>query len=198
MSSGLHTQGVAPPHSNQADATLLIAWRDGDARAGQQLMRRYLPELRRFFSHKLSQDGEDLAQSTFLALMNSRSVFRREASFRTYLLVIARHELYRHLRKRKRAEVSMAFVRSSPQVMADPPCVEFAEREVQSLVREALRQLPSDTREALRSFFEIDTGHVVVSVLTGLMHAGEVDASTVADAIARYGIDPDKADPFVV
>ena len=56
----------------------------------------------------------------------------------------------------------------------------------------------SDTREALRSFFEIDTGHVVVSVLTGLMHAGEVDASTVADAIARYGIDPDKADPFVV
>ena len=34
----------------------------------------------------------------------------------------------------------------------------------------------SDTREALRRFFEIDTGNVVVTVLTGLLEAGEVDA----------------------
>jgi pyruvate dehydrogenase E1 component len=56
----------------------------------------------------------------------------------------------------------------------------------------------SDTREALRRFFEIDTGHVVVAVLTGLMEAGEIDAGVVEDAIARYGIDPDTADPYVV
>ncbi len=56
----------------------------------------------------------------------------------------------------------------------------------------------SDTREALRRFFEIDMGNVVVSVLTGLMRAGEVDASLVADAIKRYDIDPDAADPFII
>ena len=56
----------------------------------------------------------------------------------------------------------------------------------------------SDTREALRRFFETDMGNVVVSVLTGLMDAGEVDAATVADAIKRYDIDPDAADPFLV
>ncbi len=56
----------------------------------------------------------------------------------------------------------------------------------------------SDTREALRRFFEIDTGNVVVGVLTGLMDAGEVDSSTVADAIKRYDIDPDAADPYLV
>ncbi len=56
----------------------------------------------------------------------------------------------------------------------------------------------SDTREALRRFFEVDTGHVVVSALTGLMEAGEVDASVVADAISRYDIDPDAADPYIV
>ena len=56
----------------------------------------------------------------------------------------------------------------------------------------------SDTREALRRFFEIDAGHVVVGVLTGLMHAGEVDSSVVADAIKRYDIEPDAADPFLV
>jgi pyruvate dehydrogenase E1 component len=53
----------------------------------------------------------------------------------------------------------------------------------------------SDTREALRRFFEIDTGSVVATVLTGLAEAGEVDASVVDDAIRRYDIDPDAADP---
>ena len=55
----------------------------------------------------------------------------------------------------------------------------------------------SDTREALRRHFEIDTGHVVVGVLTGLLADGVVDAAVVADAIARYDIDPDAADPFL-
>ena len=56
----------------------------------------------------------------------------------------------------------------------------------------------SDTREALRRFFEIDMGHVVVAVLTGLLEAGEVDASVVDDAIRRYDIDPDAVDPYLV
>jgi pyruvate dehydrogenase E1 component len=54
----------------------------------------------------------------------------------------------------------------------------------------------SDTREALRRHFEIDTGHVVVATLTGLVEAGEIEPSQVADAIARYGIDPDGVDPY--
>ncbi|MEM9515806.1 MAG: pyruvate dehydrogenase (acetyl-transferring), homodimeric type, partial [Actinomycetota bacterium] len=56
----------------------------------------------------------------------------------------------------------------------------------------------SDTREALRRFFEIDTGHVVVAVLSGLLADGHVDAATVNDAIARYDIDPDAADPYLI
>ena len=55
----------------------------------------------------------------------------------------------------------------------------------------------SDTREALRRHFEVDTGHVVVGVLSGLLADGVVDASVVDDAIARYDIDPDAADPFL-
>ncbi len=41
----------------------------------------------------------------------------------------------------------------------------------------------SDTREALRRFFEIDTGHVVVAVLSGLLADGKIDASVVEDAL---------------
>jgi pyruvate dehydrogenase E1 component len=55
----------------------------------------------------------------------------------------------------------------------------------------------SDTREKLRRFFEIDAGHVVVAVLTGLLETGEVDAATVEDAIRRYDIDADAADPLL-
>ena len=53
----------------------------------------------------------------------------------------------------------------------------------------------SDTRDVLRRLFEIDTGHVVVGVLTGLALAGEVDRSVVGDAIRRYDIDPEATDP---
>ncbi len=53
----------------------------------------------------------------------------------------------------------------------------------------------SDTREALRSFFEIDAPHVVVAVLSALVEAGEADPSEVSAAIDMYGIDPYRPDP---
>ena len=54
----------------------------------------------------------------------------------------------------------------------------------------------SDTREALRRFFEIDEGHVVVAVLHALAGQGMIDADVVAKAIADYDIDPDGMDPY--
>jgi pyruvate dehydrogenase E1 component len=56
----------------------------------------------------------------------------------------------------------------------------------------------SDTRESLRRFFEIDMGHVVVGVLSGLLESGKVDSGAVDDAIKRYDIDPDAVDPYLV
>jgi pyruvate dehydrogenase E1 component len=54
----------------------------------------------------------------------------------------------------------------------------------------------SDTREALRRFFEVDTGHVVVAVLSGLLADGSIEASVVEEAIARYDIDTGTDDPW--
>ncbi|MBV9092567.1 MAG: pyruvate dehydrogenase (acetyl-transferring), homodimeric type [Streptosporangiaceae bacterium] len=53
----------------------------------------------------------------------------------------------------------------------------------------------SDYRRKLRSFFEIDRCFVAVAALHSLAADGAVPASTVADAIARYQIDPDKPYP---
>jgi pyruvate dehydrogenase E1 component len=54
----------------------------------------------------------------------------------------------------------------------------------------------SDTREALRGFFETNAAHVVVATLSALAHEGRIDPRLVHDAIARYDIDPDVGDPW--
>jgi pyruvate dehydrogenase E1 component len=53
----------------------------------------------------------------------------------------------------------------------------------------------SDTREALRRFFETDAAHVEVAVLSALAAQGAVDASVVHDAIKAHEIDAEAADP---
>jgi pyruvate dehydrogenase E1 component len=54
----------------------------------------------------------------------------------------------------------------------------------------------SDTREALRAFFEVRSGDIVVAVLSLLADTGSIDRSVVADAISHYGIDPSTAPPW--
>ena len=53
----------------------------------------------------------------------------------------------------------------------------------------------SDTRQALRSFFEVDAATICVAALYQLAQRGAVDAQTVQQAIADLSIDPEKVDP---
>src|SRR5438034_1013140 len=53
----------------------------------------------------------------------------------------------------------------------------------------------SDTREALRRHFEVDAAHIVVATLSSLARQGDVKDEAVAEAIQRYGIDPETVDP---
>ncbi len=56
----------------------------------------------------------------------------------------------------------------------------------------------SDTREKLRRFFEVDRHHVAVAALAALAADGAVPARRAAEAVARYGIDPDRPDPWTI
>ena len=51
----------------------------------------------------------------------------------------------------------------------------------------------SDTREALRRFFEVDRHHIVLAALTSLAQQGCVDNALCQQAIERYGIDVEAA-----
>ena len=56
----------------------------------------------------------------------------------------------------------------------------------------------SDTRQRLRSFFEVDRYHVVVAALKGLAEEGTIPQDKVAEAIEKYEIHTEAADPWTV
>jgi pyruvate dehydrogenase E1 component len=55
----------------------------------------------------------------------------------------------------------------------------------------------SDTRAALRRFFEIDAESIVIATLYALAEKGKLKKHVVADAIKALGVDPEKPFPAV-
>jgi pyruvate dehydrogenase E1 component len=53
----------------------------------------------------------------------------------------------------------------------------------------------SDTRRRLRSFFEVDRHHVAVAALKALADDQMLPSKRVAEAIGKYGIDPERRSP---
>jgi pyruvate dehydrogenase E1 component len=56
----------------------------------------------------------------------------------------------------------------------------------------------SDTRQQLRSFFEVDRHFVAVAALTSLADQQIVARSVVRDAMRQFGIEPDRSNPRLV
>lgn len=54
----------------------------------------------------------------------------------------------------------------------------------------------SDTREKLRSFFEVDRYHVVVATLNTLANEGEISHDVVEQALSKYNINTDAINPI--
>ena len=56
----------------------------------------------------------------------------------------------------------------------------------------------SESRPALRRFFEVDAEFIVLAALTQLMRRGERKPADVQKALKELGIDPEKASPMLV
>jgi pyruvate dehydrogenase E1 component len=56
----------------------------------------------------------------------------------------------------------------------------------------------SDSRAALRKFFEVDRHSIALAALKALADDGALDTDTVTQAIAKFGIDPSKPDPVTL
>jgi pyruvate dehydrogenase E1 component len=56
----------------------------------------------------------------------------------------------------------------------------------------------SDSRAALRSFFEVDRNYIVIAALKALADEKRVDGKTVSEAIKALGVDPERPVPWKV
>jgi len=56
----------------------------------------------------------------------------------------------------------------------------------------------SETRKALRRFFEVDAENVTVAALYALFQHGQLDPGTVKKAVADLGLNPDAPHPWTV
>ena len=56
----------------------------------------------------------------------------------------------------------------------------------------------SDTREKLRHFFEVDRYWITLAALSALVEDGQMKKEKVAEAIKKYGLDPNKPNPVKV
>ncbi|GFO71832.1 pyruvate dehydrogenase E1 component [Bathymodiolus japonicus methanotrophic gill symbiont] len=56
----------------------------------------------------------------------------------------------------------------------------------------------SDTREKLRSFFEVDRHHITIAALKSLADKGEFDAAKIDEAIKKYNINAEIIAPWLI
>jgi RNA polymerase sigma-70 factor (ECF subfamily) len=136
-----------------ADLELLDAWIAGDQAAGDELISRHLPAVRRFFDTKVPHLAEDLAQRTLLACVQGRERFRRDGTFRAYLFGIARRQLLLHLREGTRADALQSFAVAAGPDTATTPTGLIAAREEQRLVLRAFEELSEEQQTAVQLFY---------------------------------------------
>lgn len=136
----------------RSDEQLLAAWRSGDRDAGSALFDRHFDAIYDFFDRKVHEDVSDLVQRTFLGCVESLDRFRGDCSPRTYLFAIARHELYGHLRA-KRRDQRLDFAVSSLFDLGPSPSSAAGLRGDAARLREALESIPLELQILLELRF---------------------------------------------
>ena len=131
------------------DLELLESWRTGDRAAGEALLRTYFPVLYRFFANKVSGDVDDLVQQTMESLSVGRDRFENRCSFRSYLLSIARFQLYEYVRRRARTNARIEYDTVTAFDLSPSPSTLAAARAERQLLLEALRRIPLNFQIAL-------------------------------------------------
>jgi len=146
-----------------ADRDLLDRWGHGDNRAGAALLMRHHAALYGFIHRRTTRELEDVAQETLLACIERRHGFRGEASFRTFMLRIARYQIYSHYRKRRNApDFDVAMLPYTGR----SPSQQLASEQALRSVTLALERLPPMFREVLHLvYFEELPGREVADKL---------------------------------
>jgi RNA polymerase sigma factor (sigma-70 family) len=139
--------------SDDVDFALLSRWRDGDRSAGEQLFQRQFDHLYRFFASKCNGDIDELVQSTLLGCLNAKQQFRADSTFKAYMFTVARHELYKYLRARRRDQERLDFSTISIADLATTPGTRIARDQAHRRLLDALRELPVEQQTLLELYY---------------------------------------------
>ncbi|MCL2004684.1 MAG: sigma-70 family RNA polymerase sigma factor [Planctomycetaceae bacterium] len=172
------TTGYAWTHWTDED--LLLEYRSAGVReAFEELVKRYDKPLHHYLYRHLgnADSAEDAFQRTFMAVLKECSKFDASKAFRPWLYTIAANKAADHHRESKRFSVVSIDVPqendrgdysiadnvagSEPEPFEDP-----MDREIASLVREAVAELPDTMRQAVYMiYFQGMTYHEAAKVL---------------------------------
>jgi RNA polymerase sigma factor (sigma-70 family) len=135
------------------DLELLEKWRGGDTAAGETLFAKYFDSLCGFFATKCHGEADELVQKTLLACMRAKTQFRAEATFRTYVFTVARHELYHHLRARRRDDDRLDFSITSVAELVTTPGTQLDRDVAQRKLTAAMRELSVEQQTLLELYY---------------------------------------------
>jgi len=150
------SSGWRPALAERSDEQLMLAYQQGDTRAFETLLTRHEKGVYGFALRMLGDSmlAEEVAQESFLRVIQSASRYRAKTSFRHYLYRIARNLCIDLLRKRPREPRTPDLDAGSPGTPegipnGNPgPESNLAAAQLRSAIHRALATLPEDQREA--------------------------------------------------
>lgn len=145
-----------------SDEDLMLRVQQGDDHdAFAELFRRYRARITSYTCRLVGEraEGENLAQETFLRLLQKRDLYSHPRRLSTWLFTIARN-LTTDFQKKKRARTSEAFdliADARGELDSQRPDIASMQQEATRTLREAIGRLQAAHREVLilRSFHEM-------------------------------------------
>jgi RNA polymerase sigma-70 factor (ECF subfamily) len=164
-----------PKDQPARDEALMLAYRDGDLSAFDELYRRHKGPLYRYLVRQCGHPdaAEELFQDIWTNLIRARRTYSVTARFATYLYRLAHNRLIDHYRRRiPRALVSFddeaAAIEQIPAMTRDEPHQAYEVKEQAARLLKLLEALPAAQREAFVLRYEAGMSIEEVAEVTGV------------------------------
>jgi RNA polymerase sigma factor (sigma-70 family) len=154
--------------AERSDEDLVTAWRGGDRRAGAQLFSRHFETVRRHVANKVHVDSDttEIIQEVFMAVVEGKDRISAPASFRAYLLGIARHRIFKYWDARRRRQQDSDIGECSIADLGAGPSSILARSDQERRLLDALRRVPLKYQTVLELYYwEGLTGREMAEVL---------------------------------
>jgi len=169
------------------DEQLMLAYRDGDARAFETLYARHRGALYRFVLRSLKDRSvaEELFQEAWIRVIEARGRYAPSAKFTTWLYTIAHNLLVDHWRRKGLVLVELNDEHASP----DNPARQVEARETAARFLQVLEALPPAQREAFLLHEEGGLSVAEIAAATGTNEEAAKSRLRYATAKLKAAID---------